>query len=80
MFAVIWDTYIDGDYTVTVDKFDTVEDVLEFINQFDPPLVSADVPERGSSVLHVYEVKRELYLHPVKVVEEYALRDTPPET
>lgn len=76
MYVVIWDAYDSGDYSVNVEEIVELADVEQFVNDL---LGGQDANQRqGASVLHVYEVTRELYLHPVKVVEEYELRDTPP--
>lgn len=76
MYVVIWDAYDSGDYSMNVEEIAELADVEQFVNDL---LGGQDLNQRkGTSVRHVYEVTRELYLHPVKVVEEYELRDTPP--
>ncbi len=75
-YVVIWDAYESGDYSTGVEEFATLADAEEFVNATHEGI---DYERRqGRSVLNVYEVARELFLHPVQVVESYELRDTPP--
>ncbi len=76
-YVVIWDEFDSGDYIWHIEPFATLADAEEFVNATHGAI---DYKRRqGASVLHVYEVARELFIHPVQVVESYELRDTPPE-
>lgn len=75
-YVVVLETYENGDFARITEEFDTIEDAEEFVNDNHDEI--DNVTRKGSIVICVYEVARTLYPHPVKIVESYELRDTPP--